>query len=133
MPKTLKLWARDEREYKNANNANNELIKYLTIYSVPLPATRGGDDRHNDCFYNSLLSILGDNKKLPKIINTAKQLKDYLKLDRDEKITYGHIEELEKAFPDNTSIHVKLKASLGYKYARMCQKMINRFKYLSFN
>ena len=96
------------REYKNANNANDELIRYLTIYSVPLPPNRGGLDRHNDCFYNSLVAILGDNKKLPKIINTAKKLKDFLKLERDDMISYEHIEILEKeVFPENTSISVR--------------------------
>jgi hypothetical protein len=95
------------REYKNANNANQETIRCLTVYSVKLP-TAGGHDPHNDCFYNSLVSILGDNKKLPKIINTAKKLKDYLNLDRDAMISTDHIAVLdEKVFPENTSITVQ--------------------------
>ena len=46
------------REYKNANNANNESIRYVTVYSVKLQGSAGGaDDHHNDCFFNSLVSL----------------------------------------------------------------------------
>ena len=80
-----------------------EFILYF-LEGVMVAGSSGGIDHFNDCFYNALLAILGD--KIPKKINTAIKLKNYLGIAREAKVNAKIHVPLIEILLKNTSINI---------------------------
>jgi hypothetical protein len=71
-----------------------QTLKNFVLYELE-DDEEGGNDKHNDCFYNCLVLGLNQNKNLlPAEINTAPKTKIYLNKKRDAKISLDDIKKL---------------------------------------
>ena len=98
---------------------NHRTFDKMAIYISAIPGKKGGSSTNNDCLYGCLYEIL--ENKLYKIFPKPNDLKKFLKVDFNEKVSISHMEALEKKI--NCSINV----SGDYTYTTKLQsnKIIN--------
>ena len=84
---------------KTTGTLNTNDISEFKIYAADYGLARGGNSKYNDCLYKCLSSALGDKCPWTK----AKSLKEYLSLNRCDKVGLDELPMIEK----------KLK-SIGY-------------------
>ena len=81
------------------------LIRGVSIVWVKDPrGRRGGSGEQNDCLYHLLREAFERTRKLPKILRSPENLKEYLHIPRDAKISFDHLPKLEKKL--KTNLHV---------------------------
>jgi len=110
-----KIDAYDEEALEHSGGKNNNVSKSnfnwkvdkFTFYLLDNPAKAGGNSVKNDCLYQCLLqAVQGDRNRLPEQIRSAKKLKEFLGLDREDKIDIEYIGSIEKLFKGTLSLNV---------------------------
>lgn len=95
----VEIWSRELHdvlingdEFEEA--PQNDQFEALSFYVRFAPKGFGDDDKYNDCVYNSLLSFI----QLPW--NSPKAMKNYLHLNRTDKVQLEHIPLIEQKLKD---------------------------------
>jgi hypothetical protein len=93
------------------NNFDEDPLQYseFTINFMPYKSKskKGGKDEHNDCLFNCIKKIIQTGKEKIK----PDELKQYLKIDRDEPIDISDINKVE------SYLNKKLMTKSGNEYA----------------
>jgi hypothetical protein len=79
----------------------------FTVYVWNPASNKGGclddDDEFNDCLYDSICSVV-EKYRLPKNYKTPEQLKEYLNLNRNDKISIDLIPKIENLYKININV-----------------------------
>ena len=106
-------------DYNGDDDINQDYVSEFSIYIFDGLTKKGGtDDEHNDCLFNCLrIAIPNDNPfKFPQ------QLKRFLKVERDEKISIDLIHLLDKKLKN---CKINIYGDYIYTSPKDCKREIN--------
>jgi hypothetical protein len=69
----------------------------FVIFVWEKKSSKGGNDPYNDCLFNAVRNAI-TTYRLPKCFKTPESLKEYLEINRDDKIDITHIPKIEKLY-----------------------------------
>jgi hypothetical protein len=80
--------------YDDSTAKDPEFYTRFSIILMKKGEPKGGNDKNNDCLYNCLMEIIPEATK--KVFPTAKDLKDYLELNVNDKVGIENIPKIEE-------------------------------------
>ena len=89
----------------------DDSVQYFVIYKNKQPEKKGGDDYHNDCLWYALENAF---RVLPIEINSRIKLKQFLGLDRCDKVSIDDISKIEELYIKHYQCSINVSGD--YKY-----------------
>ncbi len=98
-------------DYDNFDNDPEEYFSFIVDF-IPTTDAKGGRDNNNDCLIKCIRKVIQTKKN--EII--AEELKEYLKLNRDDKIDIKFMSKVEKYIKSKTGKDYAIFVSGDYSY-----------------